>query len=179
MSTLYVYVLCYDYVMKERLKAWGDTKIISIVSAFVFNESKELLLLQRHSADLGGGQWGTPGGRIEAGESPELAMGREYQEETGIKGIHFTELGSHEIRMPHGTVHMTSYSSQIPKKTPIILDPDEHVAFAWFSVKGLVDVDNILWGIPSVLRDFGLLEALDEDPSLADGSSVKLLGLAK
>lgn len=43
--------------MKERLKAWGDTKIIPIVGCFAFNEAGELLLLQRHSDDLGGGQW--------------------------------------------------------------------------------------------------------------------------
>jgi hypothetical protein len=47
--------------MKERLQAWGDTKVILIVGVFAFNEHGELLLLQRHSEDLGGGQWGTPG----------------------------------------------------------------------------------------------------------------------
>jgi len=39
--------------MKHRLKAWGDSKIINIVGAFVFNDAGELLLLQRHTEDLG------------------------------------------------------------------------------------------------------------------------------
>jgi 8-oxo-dGTP pyrophosphatase MutT (NUDIX family) len=54
--------------VKERLQAWGDTKIVSIVGLFAFNENGELLLLQRHAEDLGCGQWGTPGGRIDPGE---------------------------------------------------------------------------------------------------------------
>ena len=45
--------------MKQRLQVWGDSKIIKIVGAFVFNEDGEVLLLQRHTDDLGGGQWGT------------------------------------------------------------------------------------------------------------------------
>jgi len=165
--------------MKERLKAWGDTKVISIVGAFIFNQDGELLLLQRHSEDLGGGQWGTPGGRIEPGEVAKDAMERELYEETGIKGLKLIELGSHLISMPHGTVRMTSYTADATKDTVITLDPDEHHAYAWFSILGLLDEDNILWGIPSILRDFKLFGDFNSDPTLADGSSVELLELAK
>ena len=165
--------------MKKRLQAWGNTKVLPIVGAFVFNEEGELLLLQRHSDDLGGGQWGTPGGRIDVGETEEAAMLREFHEETGVPGMEFTILGTHEIHMPHGTVSMTSYKAILTKNTPITLDPEEHHAYAWFSLKGLLDEDNILWGIPSILKDFGLLDYFDADPTLADGSSVTLLKLAK
>lgn len=163
--------------MKQRLQAWGDTKIIPIVGAFVFNEDNELLLLQRHSDDLDGGQWGTPGGRIEKGEDELAAMNRELQEETGISGVKLTKLGSHEIRMPHGTVHMTSYTATIPKTLAITLDHEEHHAHAWFSLEGLLDEDNILWGVPTILKDFSLMSDFKTDPTLSDGSSVKLLQL--
>lgn len=43
--------------MKQRLQAWGDSKVIEIVGAFVFNDEGEVLLLQRHAEDLGGGLW--------------------------------------------------------------------------------------------------------------------------
>jgi len=164
--------------MKKRLKAWGNTKILPIVGSFVFNKEGELLLLQRHYDDLGGGQWGTPGGRIDNDETVEVAMRREFCEETGISDMQFTVLGSHKIRMPHGTVRITSFKAILDKNTPITLDPEEHHAYAWFNLKGLLDEDNILWGIPSILRDFGLLDSFDSDPTLADGSSVELLELA-
>jgi 8-oxo-dGTP diphosphatase len=79
--------------MKDRLQAWGDTKIIPIVGVFAFNEDGELFLLQRHSKDLGGGQWGTPGGRIDPGENADAAMKRELYEETRIQGVKLDVLG--------------------------------------------------------------------------------------
>jgi len=162
----------------QRLKAWGNTKIVAIVGAFTFNEAGELLLLQRHTQDLGGGRWGTPGGRIDQGESAEAAMCREFYEETGIQNLNFELLGTHEIRMPHGTVHKTSYRTTLPKLSRIVLDPNEHHAYAWFSLQGLLDKDDILWGMPTLLRDFGLIGSLEADPTLSDGSSVELLKLA-
>lgn len=165
--------------MKERLQAWGNTKVIPIVGLFAFNEFGELLLLQRHAEDLGGGQWGTPGGRIDPGEDANTAMQRELCEETAIKGIKLAVLGSHLVHMPHGTVHMTSYHATIPKDTDIVVDPEEHHAYDWFGLNGLLDKDNILWGVPSMLRDFELLGDFGKDPTLADGSTVELLELVK
>ncbi len=149
--------------------------VIPIVGLFAFNEHGELLLLQRHSEDLGGGQWGTPGGRIDPGEEAYAAIQREVYEETAIEDLKLTMLGSHLIHMPHGTVHMTSYTANISSDTNILLDPDEHHAYAWFKLEGLLEEDNILWGIPTILRDFGLFSDFDNDPTLADGSSLELL----
>lgn len=57
--------------MKQRLQAWGDSKIIPIVSCLILNDSGQLLLLKRHAANLGGGKWGPPGGRLEVDESAD------------------------------------------------------------------------------------------------------------
>lgn len=161
--------------MKQRLQAWGDSKIIKIVGAFVFNDDGEVLLLQRHTDDLGGGQWGTPGGRIEAGETTTQAMARELQEETGLTKVDLRELGAHHIRMPHGTVHMTSYHAVIPGDVTIVTDPDEHHDHRWFTLGSLTGDPAILYGAPSIMRDFGLLEFDGEDWTLVGGSSVELL----
>ncbi|HSX35913.1 MAG TPA: NUDIX hydrolase [Patescibacteria group bacterium] len=161
---------------KKRLQAWGDTKIIAIVGAFVYDQDGQLLLLRRHSDDLGGGQWGTPGGRIDPDESPLQAMQREFFEETGVKSPEFTELGVHEVRMPHGAVHITSYRAKLDPQAVVVIDPLEHEAYAWFDPDKLLEADRILWGMPSILRDFGLLnDFAGDDPTLADGSSVKRL----
>jgi mutator protein MutT len=161
--------------MKQRLQAWGDSKVLFIVGCFVFNEDNELLLLRRHPENLGGSRWGTVGGRIEPGESEKTAMQREFQEETGITRATFSLLGSHEIHMPHGTVHMTSYKIIIPRATPIILEPEAHTDYAWFSQAALLGADDLLWGIPSILHDFSLLDNFTVDQTLTDGSSVIML----
>ncbi|MDB5169814.1 MAG: hydrolase [Candidatus Saccharibacteria bacterium] len=163
--------------MTDRLKAWGDKKIIRIACCFIFNETGEVLLLQRHSDDLGGGKWGTAGGRIEHGEEPKAAVIREVREETGLQLDEIEELGTHEIRMPHGAVHMTSFRSIIQGSVTIVIDPEEHHEYKWFDISTIKTGDYILWGIPTILHDFGLLDDFDTDPTLADGSQAVLLGL--
>jgi 8-oxo-dGTP diphosphatase len=48
--------------------------------AIIFNECGELLILQRRDVPV----WTLPGGGIDAGESPEEAVVREVNEETGL-----------------------------------------------------------------------------------------------
>ncbi|MEK7153511.1 MAG: NUDIX hydrolase, partial [Patescibacteria group bacterium] len=153
--------------------------IIRIASCFMFNESDELLLLQRHSEDLGGGLWGTPGGRLEEKEDAKKAVLREIYEETGLQLEDVAELGAHEVRMPHGVVNMTSFKARVPNTVAIRIDPEEHHAHAWFRLDGLLDEAGILWGIPTILHDFGLFPEFAEDPTLSDGSQAILLKLGK
>lgn len=157
-----------------RLKAWGNTRIIPIACVFVFNEAGELLLLQRHSEDLGGGKWGAPGGRLNADEDAFTAAVRELREETGIEAPEISLLGSHEVRMPHGTVRMTSFKTTVPDSTDIMIDPDEHHTYSWLELARLADHPGLLWGTPTILRDFELLK-VEADPTLTDGSEVLLL----
>jgi ADP-ribose pyrophosphatase YjhB (NUDIX family)/DNA-binding HxlR family transcriptional regulator len=57
---------------------------ISLVCAFVFNKSGELLLLRR-AKNPQRGRWGLPGGKMVIGESLVQAAERELFEETGLK----------------------------------------------------------------------------------------------
>lgn len=56
------------------------------VGCFVFNRLGELLLIQR-GKEPGFGLWTVPGGRVEYGETLEVACQREVLEETGIKVV--------------------------------------------------------------------------------------------
>lgn len=158
--------------MKKRLKAWGDDYMLPIVCCVIVNENGEVLFLKRHSEDLGGGKWGFPGGRIDDGERPAEAMVREIREETGIKLQKFTKIGEHEVRMPHGTVHMTTFRAFINQNEPIRLDPEEHQASQWMKPTAILDSPDLLYGVPSLLHDFDLLEELTVDPTLPPGSKV-------
>ncbi len=52
------------------------------VFAAIFDEHGRILLVKRN---YGPKNWTTPGGRLEAGESPPQALEREVQEETGYQ----------------------------------------------------------------------------------------------
>lgn len=66
---------------KKRLK---KTHWIPVVAGFL-RKGNMILVGQRPENNSLPGQWEFPGGKIEAGESPEVALARELSEELGIE----------------------------------------------------------------------------------------------
>ena len=62
-------------------------RLITIVVALITNPSGEVLLAKRHQPDNFQihDKWEFPGGGIEFGEDPEMALIREVKEETGLE----------------------------------------------------------------------------------------------
>lgn len=82
--------------------------------------------------------WGIPGGKVEKGKSIESELLRELAEETSLD---FTSramepLGSVYIRYPEidYTYHMFGIL-WVGERPEITLNPEEHVDYAWWSLK--------------------------------------------
>jgi len=58
--------------------------LMTVVAAALVNDAGEVLVQQRPTAKAHGGLWEFPGGKVEAGETPEDALVRELAEELGI-----------------------------------------------------------------------------------------------
>ncbi len=56
-----------------------------VVKSVVFNKNKVLLLKRTDYQKMSAFEWDLPGGRLEPGEDPNIAIHRETLEETGIK----------------------------------------------------------------------------------------------
>ena len=67
----------------SRAADTGRPPVVPCVGAVVLDAAGRLLLIRR-GHDPHRGLWSLPGGRIEAGESPEQAVVREVREETGL-----------------------------------------------------------------------------------------------
>lgn len=59
-------------------------KILLVVACALIDADRRVLIAQRPENKTFAGLWEFPGGKIEAGESPEAALIRELEEELGI-----------------------------------------------------------------------------------------------
>ncbi len=62
----------------------SDIKRIQVAVGIVFNDSGKVLVGQRVVKDQYFAKWEFPGGKIEAGETVQQALKREFKEEVGI-----------------------------------------------------------------------------------------------
>ena len=60
-------------------------KLVLVVAAIVWDADGRVLLGERPEGKPYAGWWEFPGGKIEAGETPEAALVRELEEELGLK----------------------------------------------------------------------------------------------
>lgn len=75
---------------KNALKKVGDPPVE--VAVGVLRQGDRVLLEQRPANQHQGGKWAFPGGKVEQGESPEVALRREFREETGLEVADWTPL---------------------------------------------------------------------------------------
>jgi 8-oxo-dGTP pyrophosphatase MutT (NUDIX family) len=75
-----VILICEDVEMVFKLFT-SNYKLIDAAGGLVFNSNNDLLLIERL------GVWDLPKGKIDSGETPEIAALREVEEECGINGL--------------------------------------------------------------------------------------------
>ncbi|MBM3761761.1 MAG: (deoxy)nucleoside triphosphate pyrophosphohydrolase [Acidobacteria bacterium] len=121
------------------------SKVVAVVAGVVTHGGK-ILIGQRKRNDWHGLKWEFPGGKIEPGESPELALARELREEVGIDASIGDMLQRYQF----------SYNERPP------------VELLFYSVTQFTGVpvnyefEQILWAEPQRLPDYDFLDG-DKD----------------
>ena len=82
-----------------------------LVSAGVIHKAGQILLGQRRRGDRHALKWEFPGGKVEAGESPQQALVRELDEELQIQAKVGSEMARYEHDYPSGSrVHLLFFA---------------------------------------------------------------------
>lgn len=127
-------------------------KVVVIVSSIILNPLNQVLLVQRSQKSSYPDYWQLVEGKLEKGESLEVALKREIREETGLStselilnNVFYNELeakGSNYlcIRVVFNT---NAISTQISIS-------DEHAAFGWFGVEEALAL-SLLPGTKAIL----------------------------
>ena len=84
-----------------------------VASVVVLENEGRWLVQQRPGSGLLGGLWEFPGGKVEAGETPEAAALRELEEETGVAGVAIARVGEVRHAYSHFTVTLHVFRGRL------------------------------------------------------------------
>jgi ADP-ribose pyrophosphatase YjhB (NUDIX family) len=128
---------------------------VPCVGAIARDHAGRLLLIRRANPPAQG-LWSLAGGRVEAGESWEEAVIREFREETGLEAVVDRHVGDVRRDAPDGRVYVirdflvTILGSAVPQAGDDALD------VAWFTEAELRSLDSSP-GLIDALTAWGIL----------------------
>jgi 8-oxo-dGTP diphosphatase len=121
-------------------------KQIDVVGAVILHDGK-VLCAQRGPNGALAGMWEFPGGKIEPGETPRAALGREIEEELHCRVKVDGEVETTVHEYDFGVVSLTTFYCTLIEGTPEL---SEHQAVAWLSPDELATLDWAPADIPAV-----------------------------
>ena len=112
-------------------------KTIEVVAAIIHDDEGRIFATQRGYGDMKDG-WEFPGGKVEAGESPEEALKREIWEELETKIMVENLLTTVDYDYPNFHLTMHCYWCSIESGSLTLV---EHEAARWLKLSDIYSVD--------------------------------------
>ena len=155
--------------------------IVRVAAAVILRPDGDVLLAQRPAGKAYAGYWEFPGGKLEPGETPRDALGRELQEELGITVVRASPWLVQRYVYPHAHVELHFFRVFEWRGEP---HGHDNQALAW-QTPGRFDVEPLLPANTTVLRAlrlpplYGITMASDvgEDAFLARARAALAGGL--
>jgi 8-oxo-dGTP diphosphatase len=112
----------------------------TVVAAVIERGDRRLLIGQRRKSDTSPLKWEFPGGKVNGGETPEVALARELQEELGATLVKSVELGRvhHQYAGTTEELEIRFFAAAIVEAEIL---PHTFETIAWVLPKELGDYD--------------------------------------
>jgi len=121
-------------------------RVIEVVGAVILLEGR-VLCVQRGPDGSLPGMWEFPGGKIEAGESPQEALEREIEEELRCRVSVGDEVNFIAHQYDFGDVHLRTFYCELAAGTPQLV---EHSQLVWSDPRDLRVLDWAPADLPAV-----------------------------
>lgn len=112
--------------------------VIEVAAALIQDEAGRYLITQRRRGSHLEGLWEFPGGKQEAGESPEAALRRELTEELGATFRVGEKFDTVRWEYPDRTIVLHFYRCRLEAGT---IEPRESQSMAWIAADRLGEFD--------------------------------------
>jgi 8-oxo-dGTP diphosphatase len=115
----------------------------TVVAAVIERSDRRLLIGQRRKNDSSPLKWEFPGGKVRDGESPEVALARELQEELGVTLVKSVELGRvrHQYAETPDELEIRFFAAAIAESEVV---PHTFEQIAWALPKELGEYDFLV-----------------------------------
>jgi 8-oxo-dGTP diphosphatase len=112
----------------------------TVVAAVIERSDRRLLIGQRRRSDTSPLKWEFPGGKVRDGESPEVALARELQEELGVTLVRSIEIGrvQHRYAGTPEELEIRFFAASIAESDVV---PQAFESIAWTLPKELGEYD--------------------------------------
>jgi 8-oxo-dGTP pyrophosphatase MutT (NUDIX family) len=123
-------------------KAEKKKEIVKNAIAIIVDKDNKILLLKRADVKNGWGnnQYGLVGGGIEKNETPQQAVEREIEEETGLKIKKFHK--TFKIQRNPNTIEYVFACRYSGEPIDVTLN-DEHVNYGWYDISEIIYLDTV------------------------------------
>lgn len=121
------------------------------IAGIMYSNGKFLIGHRLPTGEMGN-RWEFPGGKVDAGETPEMAIKREFVEELGVEVTILEYITSVEFTNKNGKSELLAYHIDIPNTGDFKLT--EHTEMNWATIEEIqkldfVDSDRLLF--PSII----------------------------
>lgn len=124
---------------ETRISPHPVADILQVVCGIIGNSEGQVLACLRPAGKHLGGLWEFPGGKVDPGETPEIALTRELREELGVEVSVRSSLNAVIWQYPDRTVRLLPFHCTIETGEPQAL---EHEALRWCSA---ADFSELPW----------------------------------